>query len=97
MTSGWKVNEVKGPNYVAAQATVSLARSGQPVNVLHPEKRIYTARQMPMTESSIDTGLLRDRGNVSLGEAVGPDSWVLRLYYKPFVSWIWGGCLLMAV
>ncbi|MDP5239204.1 heme lyase CcmF/NrfE family subunit [Uliginosibacterium sp. 31-16] len=90
------VNEVKGPNYVAAQATVSLARDGRQINVLHPEKRIYTARQMPMTESSIDTGLFRDV-YVSLGEAVGPDSWVLRLYYKPFVSWIWGGCLLMAL
>ena len=64
--------------------------------MLHPEKRIYTARQMPMTEASIDTGVFRDV-YVSLGDATGPDSWVLRLYYKPFVTWIWGGCLLMVL
>ncbi|GAB2897375.1 heme lyase CcmF/NrfE family subunit [Uliginosibacterium flavum] len=90
------VREIKGPNYNAAQADLSLALKGQHINVLHPEKRIYTARQMPMTESSIDTGLFRDV-YVSLGDAVGPDSWVVRLYYKPFISWIWAGCLLMVI
>ena len=28
---------------------------------------------------------------------MGPTSWLLRVHYKPFVSWIWGGCLLMAL
>ncbi len=91
-----KVEEVRGPNYAAARATVSLSRGGVSINSLHPEKRIYLARQMPMTESSIDTGLLRDV-YVSLGDAVAEDSWVVRLYYKPFISWIWAGCLLMAL
>ncbi|MDQ7990585.1 MAG: heme lyase CcmF/NrfE family subunit [Candidatus Dactylopiibacterium sp.] len=90
-----RVDEVQGPNYVAARARVGLSREGRLVSHLHPEKRIYTARQMPMTESSIDSGLLRDV-YVSLGDAVGPDSWVLRLYYKPFITWIWAGCLMMA-
>jgi len=26
-----------------------------------------------------------------------PDAWVVRVYYKPFVDWIWGGCLVMAI
>jgi cytochrome c-type biogenesis protein CcmF len=25
-----------------------------------------------------------------------PGSWTVRVYYKPFVTWIWGGCVLMA-
>lgn len=91
-----KVEEVRGPNYAAARATVSLSRAGVALNTLHPEKRIYLARQMPMTESSIDVGLFRDV-YVSLGDAVAEDSWVVRLYYKPFISWIWAGCLLMAL
>ncbi|MBS1208596.1 MAG: heme lyase CcmF/NrfE family subunit [Proteobacteria bacterium] len=91
-----KVSPVQGPNYTADRGHVRLTRNGHPISVLNPEKRIYTARRMPMTESSIDSGLFRDV-YVSLGDATGPDSWVLRLYYKPFVTWIWGGCLLMVL
>jgi cytochrome c-type biogenesis protein CcmF len=51
---------------------------------------------MPMTEAAIDVGLTRDI-YVSLGEELGDQSWAVRVYYKPFVDWIWGGCLLMAL
>ena len=53
-----------------------------------------------MTETAIDTGWTRDL-YVSLGEQLdgrGPSAaWSVRVYYKPFVTWIWGGCLLMAL
>lgn len=91
-----RVGEVTGPNYKAVQGIVRLARGARTVGVLTPEKRIYTAQNMPMTEASIDAGLFRDV-YVSLGDATTPDTWVLRLYYKPFVRWIWAGCLLMAL
>jgi len=48
-----------------------------------------------MTETAIDTGLFRDL-YVSLGEPLGGNAWSVRVYYKPFVDWIWGGALLMA-
>ena len=48
-----------------------------------------------MTEADIDTGLLRDL-YVSLGEPVDDSAWGVRIYHKPFVDWIWGGCLVMA-
>jgi len=55
---------------------------------------------MPMTEAAIDTGFVRDL-YVSLGEpidAAQPDAaWAVRVYFKPFVDWIWGGCVLMAL
>jgi cytochrome c-type biogenesis protein CcmF len=51
---------------------------------------------MPMTEAAIDTGFTRDL-YVSLGEPVGEGAWVVRIYYKPFVDWIWGGAFLMAI
>jgi len=41
-------------------------------------------------------GLTRDL-YVSLGESVQPNTWTLRVHVKPFVDWIWGGCLLMAL
>jgi cytochrome c-type biogenesis protein CcmF len=49
-----------------------------------------------MTEAAIDTGFVRDL-YVSLGEPVDNNAWGVRVYHKPFVDWIWGGCFLMAV
>ena len=34
---------------------------------------------------------------VSLGEPVEGGAWIVRVYVKPFVDWVWGGCLLMAL
>jgi cytochrome c-type biogenesis protein CcmF len=92
------VGERRGPNFNAARGTVTLLKNGRQIDVLHPEKRIYFAQsQMPMTEASIRTGITGDV-YVSLGEAVEPPgSWTVRVYYKPFVTWIWGGCVLMAI
>jgi cytochrome c-type biogenesis protein CcmF len=66
---------------------------------MHPEKRTYFSSSMPMTEAAIDSNLIRDV-YVSLGEPLEGGSspaWAMRVYHKPFVSWIWGGCLLMAL
>jgi len=91
------VREVQGPNYVAAQGLVEVTRDGKPVVSMRPEKRVYRVQQNPMTEAAIQPGLTRDL-YVSLGEAVdGSNAWIVRIYYKPFVDWIWGGCLLMAL
>jgi cytochrome c-type biogenesis protein CcmF len=88
--------DVKGPNYVAARASVKVTKNGQPVTMLYPEKRIYTVQNMPMTEAAIDPGFTRDL-YVSLGDSVSDSAWVVRVQHKPFVDWIWGGCLLMAL
>ncbi len=91
------VSEQQGPNYVASQGRVSVSKDGQSVTVLNPEKRQYNASGMPMTEASIQPGLLRDL-YVSLGEPIpGTSAWAVRVYIKPFVDWIWFGCLLMAL
>jgi cytochrome c-type biogenesis protein CcmF len=87
---------IDGPNYVAALGTVSVSRYGREVVTLHPEKRMYNAQQMAMTEAAIDTGPFGDL-YVSLGEQVADNAWSLRIYHKPFVTWIWAGCLLMAL
>jgi cytochrome c-type biogenesis protein CcmF len=92
------VGERRGPNFNAARGTVTLLKNGRQIDVLHPEKRVYFAQsQMPMTEASIRSGITGDV-YVSLGEPVEPaGSWTVRVYYKPFVTWIWGGCALMAI
>jgi cytochrome c-type biogenesis protein CcmF len=90
------VRDVVGPNYRGARGDVTVSRDGKVIETLHPEKRIYTAQQMPMTEAAIDTGLFGDI-YVSLGEPVDGGAWSVRVYAKPFVTWIWGGCFLMAL
>ena len=90
------LKEVPGPNYSAVQGTVEVSRDGRKVMDMLPEKRIYRVQTMPMTEAAIDTGFTRDL-YVSLGEEVDNGAWIVRIYYKPFVDWIWGGCLLMAL
>ena len=94
------VKAVEGPNYVAAQGVFDLSVDGKFVRKMNPEKRNYHSSAMPMTEAAIDAGLLRDV-YVSLGEPIDRDKpegeWAVRVYYKPFVDWIWGGCVLMAL
>jgi cytochrome c-type biogenesis protein CcmF len=90
------VNDVKGPNYQAARGTLTVTRGGSAVTTMYPEKRIYNVQKNAMTEAAIATGFTRDL-YVSLGEPVGDNAWLVRVQVKPFVDWIWGGCVLMAL
>ena len=89
------VKEVGGPNYLAAQATIEVSNGGQKLRNLHPEKRVYASGHA-MTETAIDSGVFRDL-YVSLGEPLDARAWRVRVQYKPFVDWIWGGAILMAI
>lgn len=92
-------NVHEGPNYTAYTARVAVYQDAERQNKLTelvPEKRIYHARQMPMTEAAIDIGLLRDV-YVSLGERLENGEWVVSLHYRPMISWLWAGCLLMGL
>ena len=86
-----------GPNYDAARGRIEVTRDGRPVAIMEPEKRMYRVSQMPMTEAAIDSGFTRDV-YVSMGEPL-PDgeAWIVRIFYKPFVNWIWVGALVMAL
>jgi len=88
--------QVNGPNYVAARGTIQVSQDGREVTVMYPEKRRYFVQNQTMTEAAIAPGLLRDL-YVSLGEPLEGGAWSVRLYHKPFIDWIWGGCLVMAL
>ncbi|KIO48859.1 heme lyase CcmF/NrfE family subunit [Nitrosospira sp. NpAV] len=87
--------KVAGPNYMSDMGDIDVLRNGEKVRSMEPEKRVYAASGMAMTEAAIDTGILRDL-YVALGEPLENGAWVVRVYHKPFVDWIWFGCLLMA-
>ncbi|TFL13517.1 heme lyase CcmF/NrfE family subunit [Pusillimonas caeni] len=90
------VNKVQGPNYMAEVGDIELSRDGRILRLLHPEKRSYFSSEMPMTEAAIDANGLR-HVYVALGEPLADGAWSVRVYYKPFVDWIWIGCILMAL
>jgi cytochrome c-type biogenesis protein CcmF len=90
------ITRIAGPNYEAARAEIEISRNGNIINKMYPEKRSYTASGNVMTETAIDSGLFRDL-YISLGEPVSGGAWSVRVYYKPFVTWIWGGAVLMAM
>ena len=87
--------DIEGPNFQAAQGLIEVSRDGKLVAELYPEKRAYRVQSNPMTEAAIDPGLTRDL-YVSLGEPLDGEAWIVRIYVKPFIDWIWGGCLIMA-
>ncbi len=90
------VQSAPGPNFQAARGHLEVTQEGRKVTDMYPEKRVYTVQRTPMTEAAINTGFTRDL-YVSLGEIVDEDAWIVRVYFKPFIDWVWGGCLLMAL
>ncbi|MDF7680386.1 heme lyase CcmF/NrfE family subunit [Enterobacteriaceae bacterium ESL0689] len=90
-----EVHDIAGPNYSGGAGVIEVLRHGRPEATLKAEKRFYNASRMVMTEAAIDGGITRDL-YASLGEELKDGSWAVRLYYKPFVRWIWYGGGLMA-
>jgi len=89
------VKDVNGPNYTAEEGILTVTKEGRKVTVLTAQKRDYNSQMGIMTEAGIDAGLSRDLF-FALGESLGPESWSVRIYHKPFVRWIWLGALFMA-
>jgi cytochrome c-type biogenesis protein CcmF len=84
----------EGPNFTSDKGTIRVLEDGEEVALLHPEKRLYSVQNMPMTEAGIDAGLTRDL-YVALGEPLEDGAWAVRVHIKPYVRWIWFGGLMM--
>ena len=91
---GLKITD--GANYQGGTADIAITKNGKPEATLHAEKRFYNVSKMGMTEAAIDWGFSRDL-YAALGEQLEDGSWGLRLYYKPFIRWIWFGGLFMVI
>ena len=91
------VERVQGPNWIADRAILDVARRGEALAVLAPERRFYPVAGMPTTESAIRSTLAGDL-YATIGEpATGGDGtrWTLRVLYEPLVGLIWLGALMM--
>ncbi|WP_394251779.1 heme lyase CcmF/NrfE family subunit [Vibrio profundi] len=91
------VRDKDGPNYDGYIADFEITKEGNYINTLHAEKRFYTTAKSMMTEAAIDRGVTRDL-YIAMGERLDDNkSWAVRIYYKPFVRWIWAGSLIMSI
>ena len=88
--------EVAGPNYDAVEARIEVTRGGEPVAELRPQQRTYRVQTQPMTEAAIHSTVWRDL-YAALGPAHPGGARGVRLYARPFIQWLWGGALLMAL
>jgi cytochrome c-type biogenesis protein CcmF len=90
------LQSVQGANYTGNMGIFSVRKENHLIATLKAEKRIYTVQRMPMTEAAIDAGFTRDL-YIAMGEVLPDGAWAVRIYYKPFIRWIWFGPLLMAL
>ncbi|GHD06583.1 heme lyase CcmF/NrfE family subunit [Tianweitania populi] len=86
----------QGPNYTEDQAVFTLISGNREIGSVSSAKRLYTARRMPTTEAGILT-----RGfsqlYVALGDPTPDGGIVVRIWWKPMVTMIWLGPLLMMI
>jgi cytochrome c-type biogenesis protein CcmF len=87
---------VAGPNWTALQADIAASYQDGKPTMLRPQARTFWSPPQQTTESALAT---RWNGQLYavLGEEAGDGRWQLRLWWKPFVTWIWYGGLLVAL
>ena len=92
------MEKIKGPNYLADRANFVVldSETKKVLTYLSPEKRIYLAKNTPMTEAAIDPGIFRDL-YVAMGENLEDGAWAVRIQIKPFIRWVWFGALIMGL
>lgn len=99
-----ELKKIRGANFDATQAVVSVRKNNQLVATLYPEKRHYVVSQMPMTEASIQYNPFRDI-YMAMGEPIlgvnqseaDATKWAVRIYIKPGVRWVWWGGFVIAL
>ena len=90
------ITPVQGPNFTADRASITIRRDGAFVAVVTPERRLFPLQDQTTSMTAIRTDLLADL-YVALGEPDPSGGWTIRAYWKPLISWIWLGALIMAV
>lgn len=90
------VTPIKGPNYTAQQGRFTVLSGGVAVREMLPAQRRYQQPPMETTEAAIHSSVGADLYAV-VGEGDADRGWAVRLYWKPLVSWIWLGALIMAL
>jgi len=92
-----EVKTVKGPNWAAEEASISVLRNGKEILLMAPQKRRFYRSGQVMSQIELQPGFTRDL-YVALGEPLGSQgAWSVRIHVKPFIRWIWGGAVFMLI
>ena len=92
-----KTDIQEGSNYMSYRGIFELKdKVGKKFSELYPEKRVFLVQKNVMTETAIAPGLFKDI-YIALGEKLESGAWTVRIYYKPFVRWIWLGALMIVL
>ncbi len=84
----------RGPNYREEVGVFEVTRGARKVTTLNPTKRVYDQPPMPTTEAGIHNAWNGDL-YVVLGDPQKDGGYAVRLYFNPFVRFIWIGALVM--
>ncbi|MEJ0084089.1 MAG: heme lyase CcmF/NrfE family subunit [Pseudomonadota bacterium] len=90
------IEPLEGPNYDGVRAVVTVLRDGQPIAVLHPEKRNYWVQRSTMTEAGIHSRWNMDLF-AALGDDLGGGRWSVRAQIRPLIDYVWLAAGLMAL
>jgi cytochrome c-type biogenesis protein CcmF len=90
------VDGVRGPNYLANRASITVRKDGRDIAILHPERRIYPAEGQETVNTAIRTTGLSDL-YVALGDPRDRGAWTVRAYVNPLAPLIWFGAGVMAL
>ncbi len=88
------MHDVPGSDYTAHVADLRIMRDGRQVAVVHPSLRTFGQQHQTVTDTSIQTNLLRDLYIALGGEQDGKV--VLRLHVNTLAAFVWLGALVMA-
>ena len=90
------VTQTEVENYAAEIGKFTVSAPGTADRQLTPERRVYVASGTPTTEAAIETYGF-SQVYLQLGEQGADGSHVVRAWYKPYVTLIWLGAILMAL
>ena len=86
-----------GPNYQETAVRITVRNGGTVVAVMEPTKRRFAARQSETTEAAIETFFPGSQLYISLGDVAADGAATVRIYWKPLVTLIWLGPIIMAI
>jgi cytochrome c-type biogenesis protein CcmF len=91
-----KVEPIAGPNWTALEATLEARRgSGDPI-ILKPQARMFPDPPTETSEAALKTAW-DGQLYLVLGKQEPTGRWQLRMWWKPFVTLIWLGGILIAL
>lgn len=90
------MREMNQANYQSLVAVIEVSKNKKCITELFPEQRVYRSHQDFLSKPAVTYNVWRDL-YVALGSSLSDKAWSMRLYYKPFVRWIWAGGVMLLI